>query len=115
MSAPQDEEVLGKVYDARLVRRLLEFILPQSPLITISVLLMFVVMAAQLAQPYLIKLLIDRHILTGQIQGVAALALVYVLVFAVEMVARFGQLYTMERTGQNVILALRNRLFAHTT
>jgi ATP-binding cassette subfamily B protein len=113
VSAPHDEDVLGKVYDARLVRRLLEFILPESSLITISVLLMFVVMAAQLAQPYLIKLLIDRHILTGQVQGVAGLALVYVLVFAVEMVARFGQLYTMERTGQNVILALRDRLFGH--
>ncbi len=113
MSAHHDEEVLGKVYDARLVRRLVEFILPQSSLISISVLLMFVVMAAQLAQPYLIKLLIDRHILTGQVRGVAALALIYVLVFAVEMLARFGQLYTMERTGQNVILALRDRLFAH--
>jgi hypothetical protein len=41
-----DDEVLGKAYDARLVRRLLPFIRPQARLIAVSVGLMFVVMAA---------------------------------------------------------------------
>jgi len=108
-----DDEILGKVYDARLVRRLLEYVTPQAPLIALSTGLMFVVMAAQLAQPYIIKILIDEHILRHDARGLSRLALLFFVAFSIEMVARYGQLYTMERTGQNVILALRTRLFAH--
>lgn len=108
-----DEEVLGKAYDARLVRRMAEHVRPQSRLIAASVLLMFVVMGAQLLQPYLIKLLIDDHILARKARGVTALALLYLLALAVELVARYAQLYSMEITGQNVIHRLRDRLFRH--
>jgi ATP-binding cassette subfamily B protein len=108
-----EDEVLGKAYDARLVRRLREFVLPETPLVALSIAFMFVVMAAQLAQPYLMKVLIDEHILGRAAKGAAGLLAIYLLTFSIEMLARFGQLYTMERTGQNVILALRHRLFAH--
>ena len=110
---PHDETVLGKAYDARLVRRLLEHVLPETGLIALSVALMFVVMAAQLTQPYLLKLVIDGPVHHGNPSGLAPLALFYLLAFVVELTARFGQLYSMERTGQKVILSLRNRLFAH--
>ncbi len=109
----QDDEVLGKAYDARLVGRLKEFVAPQAPLMAVSVVLMFLVMGAQLTQPWLMKRLIDEHILTGSAAGLASLAALYFLTFVVEMLGRFGQLYTMERTGQNVILALRLRVFSH--
>jgi ATP-binding cassette, subfamily B, multidrug efflux pump len=108
-----EEEILGKAYDARLARRMLEHVVPQARLIALSVALMFVVMGAQLAQPYLVKLLIDNHILKSDPRGVTALALVYLLALAVEFLARFGQLYSMELTGQNVILDLRGRLYRH--
>jgi ATP-binding cassette subfamily B protein len=108
-----DDEVLGKAYDARLARRLLEYVLPQAPLIALSMALMLVVTGAGLAQPYLWKILIDRHLLEGRTRGVALLALLFAVVAGVELAARYGQSYTMERTGQNVILALRRRLFAH--
>ena len=111
--ARPEDEVLGKAYDARLARRLYEYVAPQAPLIAVSLALMLVVMAAQLAQPYLIKVLIDDHILKHEARGLTALAMLYLLVFAVEMAARYAQLYSMERTGQNVIQALRDRLFAH--
>jgi ATP-binding cassette subfamily B protein len=107
-----EDEVLGKAYDARLARRLLEFVAPQGTLIALSVFLMFVVTAAALTQPYLIKLLIDDHILKAEARGIAGLALAYLLLFLVELAARYGQLYSMERTGQNVILALRGRIFS---
>jgi ATP-binding cassette subfamily B multidrug efflux pump len=107
-----DDDVLGRVYDARLVRRLLEFVRPEAALITLSVALMFAVMGASLVQPWLLKRLIDEHIVPGRLQGVTTLALLYLAAFAFELTARFGQLYTMERTGQNVIQALRVRVFA---
>ena len=111
--AQHDEEVLGKAYDARLVRRMLGDVAPESRLIVLSVGLMFVVMGAQLLQPYLFKLLIDDPILRGDRRGVTLLALSYVATLVVELAARFGQLYSMELTGQNVILRLRHRVFRH--
>jgi ATP-binding cassette, subfamily B, multidrug efflux pump len=114
MTAPHvDDEVLGKAYDARLVARLREFIAPQTRLMGVSVALMFIVMAAQLAQPYLVKLIIDGPIRASSLRGLAPLVLLYMGALAVELLARYGQLYSMERTGQNVILALRRRLFSH--
>ncbi|HEV8700202.1 MAG TPA: ABC transporter ATP-binding protein [Candidatus Polarisedimenticolia bacterium] len=108
-----EEEVLGKAYDARLVRRMAGYVRPESRLIGASVLLMFVVMGAQLLQPYLIKILIDDHILEKEARGVTALALLYLLALTVELVARYAQLYSMEVTGQNVIHRLRDRVFRH--
>ncbi|HYS78214.1 MAG TPA: ABC transporter ATP-binding protein, partial [Candidatus Dormibacteraeota bacterium] len=115
MSQParHDEEVLGKAYDARLVRRMLGDVTPEWRLIARSVGLMFVVMGAQLLQPYLFKLLIDDPILRGDRRGVTLLALAYVVALAIELAARYGQLYSMELTGQNVILRLRDRVFRH--
>ena len=107
-----DDEVAGRVYDARLVRRLLQFVRPEAALIALSVLFMFAVMGASLVQPWLLKRLIDEHLVPGRWQGVTALALVYLAAFVLELLARFGQIYTMERTGQNVIQALRVRVFA---
>ena len=112
-TAAHEDEVVGKAYDARLVRRLVEYVAPQARLMSVSIALRLVGMAAGLMQPYLVKLVIDRHIVTGQARGLATLAALYLLLFLVEQAARYGQLYTMEQTGQNVILALRGRLFSH--
>ena len=109
----QEDEVLGKAYDARLMRRLMEFVVPQARLITLSIALMFVVMGAGLLQPYLLKILFDRHVTTGYRRGLLVLVGVYLVAIAVELLARYGQLYSMELTGQNVILHLRDRVFRH--
>jgi ATP-binding cassette subfamily B protein len=110
---PHEDDIAGRVYDARLLRRLKGYVLPETPLLLVSTALMFVVMGAQLLQPWIMKLLIDEHLLRSDAAGVTRLALLYLLSFGVELVARFGQLYTMERTGQNVIRDLRCRVFAH--
>jgi len=107
-----DDEVPARVYDARLARRLLAFVRPESGLIALSIAFMFAVMGASLVQPWLIKRLIDEHIVPGKIEGVATFALLYLAAFSVELLARYCQIYTMERTGQNVIQALRVQVFA---
>jgi ATP-binding cassette subfamily B protein len=112
VAAIPDDDVAGRVYDARLARRLLAFVRPEASLIALSAAFMFAVMGASLVQPWLLKRLIDEHIVPGKLQGVTAIALLYLASFAIELLSRFGQLYTMERTGQNVIQALRVQVFA---
>jgi len=107
-----DDEVPARVYDARLARRLLAFVRPEAGLIALSIAFMFAVMGASLVQPWLIKRLIDEHIVPGKVEGVATFALLYLAAFTIELLARYCQIYTMERTGQNVIQALRVQVFA---
>jgi ATP-binding cassette subfamily B multidrug efflux pump len=109
---PHDDDVVGRVYDARLAGRLVAFVRPEAGLVAVSALFMFAVMGASLLQPWLLKRLIDEHIVPGRLEGVTTIILLYLLSFAVELLSRFGQLYTMERTGQNVIQALRVKVFA---
>jgi ATP-binding cassette subfamily B protein len=111
--AAHDDEVLGRAYDARLVRRLLPYLRPQVPLILLALLLMSLVMVAQLAEPLLIKKLIDQNLVPRRFEGFLSILSLFVLAFGTAVLARFGQIYTMERTGQNVIMALRNEVFAH--
>ncbi len=117
MSSPptpeQDDAIAGRAYDARLVRRLLPYLLPQVPLITLSLAMTLLVMGTQLIQPYLIKVLIDDHMVPRELSGISGLILLYFSAFLAEILTRFGQLYTMERTGQNVIHTLRRQVFDH--
>lgn len=57
-----EEERLGKAYDYRLMKRLLKYTRPYKWLIFITILLLLVITAFELAQPYLIKVAIDDHI-----------------------------------------------------
>lgn len=58
----QEDEVLGKAYDGRLMRRLLMYAMPNLGWIVLATVLTFMVTAASLAQPYLVKIAIDAHI-----------------------------------------------------
>jgi ATP-binding cassette subfamily B protein len=107
------EDAAGRPQDLRLALRLLPFLAPQAGLIALSVLLLFVVMGAGLVQPYLFKILIDDHLVRGEGHGLARLVVLYLAAAAIELAARYLQTYLMERTGQNVILDLRGRAFAH--
>jgi ATP-binding cassette subfamily B protein len=108
-----EEEVLGKAYDAKLIGRLWRYVRPHGGLVSLSLLLMLAVGAVQLVQPYLIKLAIDDHISTRRLDGLGILALLFLAALAGEFALRFGQLYVLERTGQNVVLDMRRELFAH--
>lgn len=109
----RDDEVLGKAYDARLLRRLWTYVRPHRKLVASSLALIFLGSAVQLVQPYLIKVAIDDYIAKDRIDGLWIPAAWYLAALLAEFGLRFGQIYVLERTGQNVLYDLRTRLFAH--
>jgi len=108
-----EEDALGKAYDVRLMARLWHYVRPHRALVALSLLLMLAVSAAQLVQPYLIKIAIDEHIAKKQLDGLGTLAAVFLAALIAEFGLRFAQLYVLQKTGQNVVYDLRNALFAH--
>lgn len=56
-----EEEALGKIYDTRLMKRLLQFARPYRFQILLSILLLLLITVTDLSGPYLIKIAIDDH------------------------------------------------------
>jgi ATP-binding cassette, subfamily B, multidrug efflux pump len=108
-----DDEVLGKAYDARLMRRLALYLRPYWRQVALSFIAIIVGAAAQLAQPYLMKVAIDRYIATGQLAPLNRLAALYFAILIVAFGADYLQTWTMQLTGQKLMFDLRMELYAH--
>src|SRR5436190_17455828 len=108
-----DEEILGKAYDARLMRRLAHYLRPYWRQVALSFAAIIVGAALQLAQPYLMKVAIDRYIATGQLAPLNRLAALYFGILVVAFAADYLQTWTMQLTGQKMMFDLRMELYAH--
>ena len=113
-SSPHPEdEVLGRVYDRRLIRRLLGYVRPYAFHFALAAVLMLLWSAAQLAGPYLIKVAIDRYILLHDRAGLVLLTGLYVFTLLAASAVRGVQIYTLSYMSQRVMFDLRMQLFSH--
>jgi ATP-binding cassette subfamily B protein len=108
-----DEEVLGKAYDARLMRRLLQYLRPYWLQVGLSFAAILVSAVAQLAQPYLMKVAIDQYIAVGQLAPLDGLAALYFVILVVAFAADYAQTWTMQLTGQRLMFDLRMDVYRH--
>ena len=109
----QEDEILGKAYDARLMRRLLGYVRPYIGLVALSVVLLLLSSSASLTGPYLVRIGIDRYITPGQLRGLGALTAIYLAILAAGFIFRYLQSYLMQLVGQRAMYDLRMALFAH--
>ena len=75
--APHQEEILGKAYDFRLIKRLWQFIRPYKRLFYVSLLLLPLQQALGLAQPYLMKVGIDQYIAGKDLWGLQTVMMLF--------------------------------------
>ena len=108
-----DEEVLGKAYDSRLMRRLIGYLRPYRKEVLFAFLLLVLDAALETVPPLLTMLAIDRYIAVGNAAGLAVVAGAYVLTLAVKLATEFVQALTLQRTGQRIMFDLRTQIFTH--
>ena len=115
MSSARDEQddVLGRAFDRRLARRLWTAARRHHGLVAMALGLFPLIAAAELAQPYLLKVAIDDHILTADWAGLAVTAGLYALTLAALYGLRMVEAYLMAVAGQRVTHDLRAALFEH--
>src|SRR5215213_4905279 len=113
MSTAHDDEILGKAYDARLMRRLLHYLRPYWRSVLVALAAIVVGGLASLAQPYLIKVAIDRYISARRLAGLDGLAGLYFGVLVVAFLAEYVQTWTMQLTGQRIMFDMRLGLYRH--
>jgi ATP-binding cassette subfamily B protein len=108
-----DDEILGKAYDARLMRRLLAYLRPYWRQVAVAFVAITVGAAMALAQPYLMKLAIDQHIAVRQLEGLPRLAVIYVAVLVLAFAGEYVQTWTMQLTGQRIMFDMRMAIYRH--
>lgn len=113
MSAAPDDDVVTTRYDWRLLLRLLRYLRPYRLAMFVSFLLIVLMAALDLVGPLLTKRAIDEHIAKGDAAGLLGVAALYALTLVCAFAVRFGQVYVLQMTGQEVMLDLRRELFAH--
>ncbi|MGE5304842.1 MAG: ABC transporter ATP-binding protein [Alphaproteobacteria bacterium] len=109
----QQEEVLGKVYDIRLIKRLWQFIAPYQRLFWIAMLLLPLQQAFGLAQPYLMKVGIDRYIGGRNLLGLQKVGLLFLGALIGETITLFFNYYLTMLVAQRCLADLRVAVFSH--
>ncbi len=108
-----EEEVLGKAYDSRLMKRLLTYLWPYKHYAALALLAMVANAAFQLAQPYLMKVAIDRYIKVGDLHGVGVIALLFLVVLVGGFASEFSETWLMQMIGQRVMFDMRSQIYQH--
>ena len=111
--AHQDEELLGKAYDAQLIRQLLRYVAPYRSWLIASLLLLFLTTGMQLLGPYITKVAIDTYIAAHDLHGLNLAVLAYLITVLVGFLSQYAQSYTMQYTGQRAMHDLRTQIFTH--
>jgi ATP-binding cassette subfamily B multidrug efflux pump len=123
----QEEEVLGKAYDSRLMRRLLTYLRPYRWQVAIALGSIIFKSFADVLGPYLTKVAIDRYLAPAKgttaglwswlsprpLTGIAQIATIYVGLLVFSFLLEFLQTYYMQWTGQKVMFDLRSQIFRH--
>jgi ATP-binding cassette subfamily B protein len=108
-----EEEILGKAYDARLMRRLLRYLRPYRRQVAIALAAIISASVLQLAQPYLMKIAIDRYIAAGDFAGLDRIALAFLAILLASFGLEYLQTWVLQMTGQRIMFDMRTEIYGH--
>ena len=127
MASIHEEEVLGKAYDGRLMKRLLGYLRPYRWQVALALGAIILKAGADVIGPYLTKVAVDKYLAnrteshslldpilsSNPMRGIAQIAAMYVGILLFSFVLEFIQTYVMQWTGQKVMFDLRSQIFRH--
>ncbi|HSZ60792.1 MAG TPA: ABC transporter ATP-binding protein [Terriglobales bacterium] len=127
MASNQEEEVLGKAYDGRLMRRLLTYLRPYKWHVAVALGAIILKSVADVLGPFLTKIAIDKYLAKSPnshswigdrlspapLTGIAQIGGLYVGLLILTFTFEFIQTYLMQWTGQKVMFDLRRQIFRH--
>src|ERR1700688_178552 len=127
MASNQEEEVLGKAYDGRLMRRLLTYLRPYKWHVVVALAAIILKSALDVLGPFLTKIAIDKYLAKSPnshswigdrlsstpLTGIAQIGGLYVGILIFTFTLEFIQTYLMQWTGQKVMFDLRRQIFRH--
>src|SRR5271168_1676725 len=128
MSNEQEEEVLGKAYDSRLMKRLLLYLRPYGKQVWTALFAIFMKSGLDILGPYLTKTAIDKYLVEGgkaqssfldpwlshsAWTGIAQISSLYIAVLTFSFLFEFTETYLTQWAGQKAMFDLRTEIFKH--
>jgi ATP-binding cassette subfamily B multidrug efflux pump len=123
-----DDEVVGKAYDGRLMKRLLGYLQPYKLQVGLSAVFILIKAASDVMGPYLVETAVDtymtgkspdqlswlaRHLSRTPMTGITQLGILYLGSLLLTYALEFAQTYLMQWTGQKIMFDLRSQIFRH--
>ncbi|WP_213803267.1 ABC transporter ATP-binding protein [Granulicella sp. dw_53] len=127
----QDDDIVGKAYDGRLMRRLVTYLRPYKVQTALSAFAIIFKAGSDVLGPYLVKVAVDtymsgataeelahgnwlaRHLNPEPATGITELGLLYLGTLVLTYALEFLQTYLMQWTGQKIMFDLRSQIFRH--
>ncbi len=127
MATNQEDEIIGKAYDGRLMRRLLRYLYPYKLHVLVALFAIVLKSIADVLGPFLTKIAIDKyltksanshswigdHLSSVPLKGIGQIGALYVGLLLLTFALEFVQTYLMQWTGQKVMFDLRSQIFRH--
>ena len=127
MASIQEEDVLGKAYDSRLMKRLLGYLRPYRAQVLVALVAIILKAGVDVLGPYLTKVAIDKYLANRTVThswldrflssdpmtGIAQIAAIYLGLLLASFLFEFTQTYIMQWAGQKVMFDLRAEIFRH--
>ena len=121
-----DDDVVGKVYDGRLMRRLLTYLRPYKLQTAISAVCILFKAGTDVAGPWFVMTAVDTYLkpdghpswLASYLSkvpftGITELASLYLGALCISFGLEFVQTYLMQWTGQKIMFDMRREIFRH--
>jgi ATP-binding cassette, subfamily B, multidrug efflux pump len=124
----QEDDIVGKAYDGRLMRRLLTYLRPYKWQSAISIAAILLKAGSDVLPPYLTEVAIDRYMTSrppllptrltrwlsaNPVVGITEVAALYLGSLLLSYMLEFVQTYLMQWTGQKVMFDMRRQIFRH--
>ena len=122
MSNLHEEEALGKAYDSRLMRRLLQYMKPYKWRVVLALVMVAIVTPLELAPPLIFRKAIDGYFVpalnhaipeASAWSGIGWLSLLFLAVLTFDFLAQYIQIRIMQRVGQQTMYDMRGEIFSH--
>jgi len=108
-----EDEILGKAYDSKLMRRLLGYVKPYKHFVIFAILLNIFVAALGPIRPYLTKIAIDDYIVNSDYDGLILIGILLFGSLLLQAVIQYFLTYFTQYLGQKVLYDLRTQIFNH--
>jgi ATP-binding cassette subfamily B multidrug efflux pump len=124
----QDDDVVGKAYDGKLMRRLLTYLRPYKLQTALSAISIIFKAGSDVMGPYLVKIAVDtymmptpheklswlaKHLSPQPMKGISQIGFLYLGALLLTYALEFLQTYMMQWTGQKIMFDLRSQIFRH--
>jgi ATP-binding cassette subfamily B multidrug efflux pump len=112
-STVNTDDIKGKAYDSKLMKRLLGYVKPYKNYVILGILLNVIVAGLGPLRPYLTKVAVDDSIANKDYDSLLTISLILVATLIFQALIQYALTYFTQLMGQKIIYDLRVKIFSH--